>query len=269
MSLSKELINEAPGQRPEEGPESVYTRARQGWDDRLGTVAMQAKNWRLATFALSGLCALSTVGWLYQATRPAPGALVIQVERGSGVANVVGRLDNIAYTPQIQEIAFFLARFVGMVRAVPLDPVVVRHNWIDAYQFLRQTAATQVDEWARRPGSALAKLGEQTVATEIIGVTPVAGSKSYQVRWREMVYTKEGALKESYVMSGIFTIEFEPQRSEKRAMVNPIGLFIKSFQWTRELTEAVPSAAPVPLGQNSGVLPPLSPIATTTESAVP
>lgn len=243
MSLGKELIGEPPGKRPEEGPESIYTRARRGWDDRLGSVAMQARNWRLATFALCGLCTLSTAGWLYQATRPVPGALVIQVERGSGVANVVGRLDNIAYIPQAPEIAYFLSRFVGLVRAVPLDPVVVKHNWIDAYQFLRQSAATQLDDWARQPSSALARLGEQTVATEIIAVTPVAGSKSYQVRWRETTYTKEGALKETYVMSGIFTLEFEPPRSEKRALVNPIGLFVKSFQWTREVTEAPPPAA--------------------------
>ena len=243
MSLSKELISQVPGQRPEQGPETVYARAQKGWDDRLGSVAVQAKNWRLLAFALAGLCLLTTAGWIMQAARPEPAALVIQVERGTGVANLVGRLDSIAYSPQVQEISYFLGRFVNMVRAVPLDPVVVKRNWIDAYQFMRQPAANQLDEWARRPGSPLSKIGEQTVAIEVIAVTPVGGSKSYQVRWRETTYSREGALRDAAIMSGIFTIEFEAQRSERRAMVNPIGLFIKSFQWTRETTE--PAQVPV------------------------
>ena len=269
MSISKELITEAPGRRPEEGPETVYTRAQKGWDDRLGSVAVQAKNWRLAAFGLAALSLLSTSGWLYQATRPEPAALIIQVDRGSGVANVVGRLNNVSYVPQGQEISYFLGKFVNMVRAVPLDPVVVRRNWTDAYQFMRQSAATQLDEWARKPNSPLSKIGEQTIATDVIAVTPVAGSRSYQVRWRELVYSKEGALKDSYIMSGIFTLEFEPQRNEKRAMVNPIGLFIKSFQWTRELTEALPltTSLPPPLpGQN---VPPAAQADAVTSTTLP
>lgn len=243
MSLAKELVSEPPGRAMEHGPQTPYSRAQRAWDDRLGTVVAQARNWRLAAFVALALCAVSTAGWMMAMLRPEPAALVIQVDHSTGVANVVGRLDNVPYTPQIQEIGYFLGKFVGMVRAVPLDPVVVRRNWTDAYQFMRQAAATQLDEWARKPGSPLSRLGEQTVATDIIAVTPVAGSKSYQVRWREMVYGKEGALQEAYVMSGIFTVEFEPQRQERRAMVNPIGLFIRSFQWTREVTEPLPAAA--------------------------
>jgi type IV secretory pathway TrbF-like protein len=253
VSLAKDLISELPGRPMPHGPETPYARAQRAWDDRLGSVAVQAKNWRLATFVAMGLSAASTAGWIMQLTRPEPAALVIQVDHTTGVANVMGRLDSIAYTPQIQEIGYFLGKFIGMVRAVPQDAVVVRRNWTDAYQFMRQAAATQLDEWARKPGSALARLGEQTVATDIIAVTPVAGSKSYQVRWHETVYSKEGALQEAYVMSGIFTVEFEAQRDEKRAMVNPIGLFIKSFQWTREVTEPRPGgSAPAAMSTAGG-----------------
>lgn len=266
MSLAKELISELSGRAMEKGPETPYSRAQRAWDDRLGTVVVQARNWRLAAFGAMVLCAASTAGWILQITRPEPAALVIQVDHTTGVANVVGRLDNVPYTPQIQEISYFLGKFVGMVRAVPLDAVVVRRNWTDAYQFMRQAAATQLDEWARKPGSPLARLGEQTVSTDIIAVTPVAGSKSYQVRWREMVYGKEGALQDAYVMSGIFTVEFEPQRNEKRAMVNPIGLFIRSFQWTREMTEPLPASAPAAgagTGTSVSAAPPLSTVPAT------
>ena len=235
MSQAKELITQVPGAAPSAGPETPYARAQRGWDDRMGGVVVQARNWRFAAFAALGLCALCGAGWMLQATRPEPAALVIQVDHTTGVANVVGRLDRLAYVPQSPEIGYFLAKFVGMVRSVPLDAVVVRRNWTDAYQFLRQPAANQLDAWARRSDSPLAHLGEQTIAADIIAVTAVAASQSYQVRWRETVFSKEGAAQDSYVMTGIFTIEFEAQRNERRAMVNPIGLFIRSFQWTREI----------------------------------
>ncbi len=255
MSQREELMADPIVGRPEKGPETRYNPAKEGWDDRLGKLAVQAKNWRFGFFAAMGFAALSMGGMIYQSAKNSIVPVVITVDYNTGYTNVLGKAEDINYIPKAQEIRYFLTKLIVAVRAVPLDSVIIKKNWVDAYQFTRPAAASLLNEWARSPSGALSKIGQETVAVEVISVVPIAGSQSYQARWREQVFTSEGALKETYTMAGIFTIEIQSPRTEKAALVNPLGIFVTTFQWTREslggkgahaqaVDEAAPQGAP-------------------------
>ena len=44
------------------------------------------------------------------------------------------------YEPTDAQIAFHLARFITNVRSLSIDPIVVRQNWLAAYDFATDRA---------------------------------------------------------------------------------------------------------------------------------
>ena len=153
-----------------------------------------------------------------------------------GEADFMGRANSQPYQPQLQEITFFLTHFITLVRAVPSDPVLIKRNWLNAYQFLRPKAANALNEIANQdPKSPLKRIGEETLTLQPLSVTQVAGGSSYQVRWEETAYNSHGVVIERYIMNGVFTIEVNLPDDEKVLAVNPLGVFITNFQWNREL----------------------------------
>ena len=73
------------------------------------------------------------------------------------------------YKPSDAQIAFHLARFVDNVRSLSLDPVVVRQNWLKAYDFVTDRAAVTLNEYAR-DNDPFASVGRETVAVEVTSV---------------------------------------------------------------------------------------------------
>jgi type IV secretion system protein VirB5 len=55
---------------PEGHTETPYMRAKQEWDDRIGSARVQAFHWRAAFFASSLLCLILASGLIYLSTQP-------------------------------------------------------------------------------------------------------------------------------------------------------------------------------------------------------
>ena len=197
---------------------------------------MQAKNWRLA-FMLSALLSLGLfILNLYQVTQQKVVPFIVGVNEQTGEPKIFGKVDQRPYEPREEEIKYFLSQFVQYVRAVPSDPVVIKKNWLLAYQFLRPQASTLLNNITNAdPNSPLKRIGQETATAALISVTRVAGSESFQVRWKEARFTKNGAPIEDYTMTGVFTFEIDTPKDEEALFANPLGLFITNFQWNREL----------------------------------
>jgi type IV secretion system protein VirB5 len=130
------------GDTPE--PITPYQKAAQVWDERLGTARVQASNWRLAALAA---IALSTVlGLTLSAVIGRSGVVpyVVEVDR-LGEVRAVGPAFE-AYQPSDAQIAHFLARFIENVRSLSIDPVIVRTNWLHAYDFVTDRGAQALNE---------------------------------------------------------------------------------------------------------------------------
>jgi type IV secretion system protein VirB5 len=53
------------------------------------------------------------------------------------------------YQPTDPQIAWHLARFIEEVRSIPADPVVLRHDWLDAYNYVTDKGALALNDYAR------------------------------------------------------------------------------------------------------------------------
>ena len=122
------------GRTPE--PVTPYQRAGQVWDERIGSARVQARNWRLMAFGGLLLSTGLSAGLLWQSMQSRVVPYVVEVDR-LGEARAVAPVGE-EYRPTDPQIAWHLGRFIAGVRSVSLDPVLMRQNWLEAYEFLSE-----------------------------------------------------------------------------------------------------------------------------------
>ena len=216
-------------------PITPYQKAAQVWDERIGSARVQAHNWRLmalGSVALS-LVLAGVLFWLGRAGHAVP--YVVEIDPRGG-ARAVGPASEV-YKPSDAQIAFHLARFVENVRALSIDPVVVRQSWLKAYDFATDRAAVTLNEYARA-NDPFARVGRETVAVEITSVVRASDS-SFQVRWLERVF-EGGALKDTRRLTGLFSIVLTPPRTVDAVRKNPLGIYVHAFNWSQDVTSGEP-----------------------------
>ncbi len=211
-------------------PETPYQRAGQVWDERLGASRAQALNWRLMAFASLGLSLLMGTGLVWQAGRSSITPYVVEVDK-QGDVRAVGAATE-AYTPTDAQIANHLARFISDVRALPLDPIIVRQDWLEAYDYATDRGAAVLNEYART-NDPFAKVGKQSVAVEIVSVVR-ASPGSFQLRWIERRY-ENGTLAATERWTAILSIVLQPPGNEAQLRKNPLGIYVNGLNWSREL----------------------------------
>ena len=154
-------------------PVTPYQKAAQVWDDRIGGARVQARNWRLMAFGSLILSAGFAAALVWQSARGTVVPWVVQVDRlGQAQAIAPAVAD---YRPTDPQIAFHLARFIEQVRSIPADPIIVRQNWLRAYDFTTDRGAAALNDYARS-NDPFTKVGRQQVAVEdAFGFQAVAG----------------------------------------------------------------------------------------------
>lgn len=187
------------GKTPE--PETPYHKAAQVWDDRIGSARVQARNWRLAFFGCLALSGGLAAGLVWQSARGTITPWVVQIDH-LGQAQAVGPA-TAAYRPTDPQIAWYLARFISEVRGIPADPVVLRQNWLDAYNYVTDRGALALNDYART-NDPFSRIGRMQVAVEIASVIR-ASDDSFRVEWIERRYV-DGALASTERWSAILTI---------------------------------------------------------------
>jgi len=207
-----------------------YLLAQKEWDDRIGSARVQAANWRIMAFSLMALCMLLTAGLIYQGSQSKIRPYMVHINT-DGSAQNMGPIPA-KYNPQLPEIKYFLSQFVTYTQSLPLDPVVAKQNWVKAYMFLRPAAATKMNKYVSQQNP-FSLIGKETREVTINVIAPVSGN-TYQVRWKLDAYDEEGNHKRETYMTGMFTIDIASPKDEKVLAVNPLGLYIRDFNFAKE-----------------------------------
>ncbi|MDQ8757485.1 conjugal transfer protein TrbF [Sphingosinicella sp. LHD-64] len=218
------------GNTPE--PETPYQRAGQLWDERIGSARVQARNWRLMAFG--GL--LLTMGlsgalvWQSMQSRVVP--YVVEVDRlGEARAVIPADAD---FRPTDPQIAWHLSRFISNIRSKSLDAVLMRENWLSAYDFVTDRGALFLGEHARA-ANPFAEVGTRTVSVQVTSVVR-ASDTSFQVKWTESRYER-GSLAGTSRWTAILTLVIRPPRNADVLRKNPLGLYVEAVDWSQELEE--------------------------------
>lgn len=136
------------------------------------------------------------------------------------------------FDPSDAQVAHQVAGFIGNVRSLSIDPVVVRQNWLRAYDMATDRAAATLDECAR-DNDPFADIGRRSRAAEMISVVRVTET-SFQARWLEKTY-EAGTLTGPRRFTGHFTLVHNTPRGAATLQANPLGLYIHSLNWGEDL----------------------------------
>ncbi|MEB2845343.1 conjugal transfer protein TrbF [Endobacterium cereale] len=218
------------GKSPE--PETPYQKAAQAWDERIGSARVQAKNWRIMAFGSLILSAGFASALVWQSARGTVVPWVVQVDnlgQSQAVAPAVAE-----YRPTDPQIAFHLGRFIEQTRSIPSDAIIVRQNWLRAYEFTTDRGAATLNDYART-NDPFTKVGRQQIAVEVSSVIR-ASNDSFRVAWTQQHY-ENGQLSTTERWTAILTIVIQTPRDAERLRANPLGIYVNAISWSREMSQ--------------------------------
>lgn len=207
-----------------------YQNAAQVWDERIGSARVQARNWRLMAFGCLLLCGAVAGGLIWQSLQSRITPYVIEVTN-LGEVRAVGPAQDV-YKPSDAQLAYHLAEFIKRVRSVSVDPVVLREQWLSAYDYVTDRAAQILNEYARE-NDPFSEVGRRSVSVEITSVVR-ASEDSFQVKWIERHYLN-GAFQRLERHTAILTIIFQKPATVITLQKNPLGLYVHGLNWSRDL----------------------------------
>ncbi|QNI00308.1 conjugal transfer protein TrbF [Shewanella algae] len=211
-------------------PATPYQSAAQVWDERIGSARVQAKNWRLMAFGCLMLALLMAGGLVWRSAQSIVTPYVVEVDQ-AGQVRAVGEAAT-PYRPMDAQIAHHLAGFVTRVRGLSIDPIVVRQNWLDAYDYTTDKGAAVLNDYARIHDP-FARIGKESVTVQITSVVR-ASESSFNVRWTERRYVN-GAAAGQERWTAVVSIVLQTPRTEDRLRKNPLGIYVNGLSWSREL----------------------------------
>ena len=218
------------GRSPE--PETPYQKAAQVWDERIGSARVQARNWRYMAFGCLILAGGFASALVWQSARGTVVPWVVQVDNLGQAQTVAPAAAD--YRPTDPQIAWHLGRFIEQVRAIPADPIIVRQNWLRAYDWTTDRGAAALNDYARA-NDPFSRVGRQQVSVEVSSVIR-ASPDSFRVAWIERHF-ENGQLARTERWTAILTIVVQTPRTAERLRVNPLGIYVNAINWSREMSQ--------------------------------
>jgi len=216
------------GRTPE--PVTPYQKAAQVWDDRIGSARVQAKNWRLMAFGCLALSTGLAGSLVWRSTQGTITPWVVEVDHLGQAQRLAPA--NTDYQPTDPQIAYHLARFIEDVRGLPADGIVLRQNWLRAYDFTTDRGAAALNDYART-NDPFARLGKVQVSVEVSSVIR-ASTESFRVAWVQRAYDN-GSLSSTERWTAILSVVIETPRDADRLRKNPLGVYVHAINWSKEL----------------------------------
>lgn len=218
------------GKTPE--PVTPYQKAAQVWDERIGSARVQARNWRYMAFGCLILSAGFAAALVWQSARGTIVPWVVEVDQHGEARAVEPAVA--AYQPTDPQIAFHLARFIEQVRGLPSDPVIVRQNWLRAYDFTTDRGAIALNDYARA-NDPFTRVGQEQISIEVSSVIR-ASQDSFRIAWTEQHY-ENGQLSRTQRWTAILTVALQQPRDAERLRANPLGIYVNAINWSREMSQ--------------------------------
>ena len=220
--------------------ENPYLDARKKHNEYESSRNASLRLWKL--FGLLGLLTgLAGVGgMIHIGSQSKFGPYVIEVDK-LGQTLPVSVADKAAPAdPRI--VSSLLARAITLARMVTPDVVVQRNAIFELYASLDSSdpAALKMQEYLGSDSdtSPFKRAAKETVDVQITSVIPQS-DETWQVDWMETVRARgDGSIISRFRMRALVRIYVVPptnRTSEEQIRKNPLGIFIRDFNWSKQL----------------------------------
>ncbi|MCF6808157.1 type IV secretion system protein [Thiotrichales bacterium 19S9-12] len=211
--------------------EKQYVNAYQEWNERIGSAHIQAKNWRLACLISILVILLLLVSIIMVISSQERYVYVAEVKPGEHVSNVK-RVGVTVEPSKGQQIAL-IGNFIENIMSIPLDPVVLKKNWVDAFQMVEGQATRQLNHLMQKE-KPFTKIGKVVQSTTVESVTQVSDN-SFDVTWATKTIDRTGKTLAVRLYSGVFTLfKFSAPETLAQLFVNPTNMRIGYFSFNEK-----------------------------------
>ncbi len=211
-----------------------YDKAKQEHYDIYAKQSKSIHSWKIAFFISMAfcICTLGITGYL--TTRSTLIPYVIEVDETGNAKGINPALQK-KYIPQEQEKEYFLREFIKRSRNLSSDIGIVNSNFSINKYFLTTKASNKYLRMIEREKIKELVNDEYTRNIQIQTITKMAGTQnSYQARWKEFLFNKQGEEVQSRNYTGIFTLEIMIPNNLLELEVNPLGIKISDFSLSIE-----------------------------------
>lgn len=212
---------------------SPYLAAKREWNERYGSYIKQASNWRNACFGALLIALVSVGGLVYVASQSSVVPYAVELN-GHGEVVRVRRADVLS-RPDANQIRAGLRTWVTGARSVYGDSEAMRDRIDTTYAMTlpQSPAFNQLADYHRSNNPYNRMSGNVRVSIEVSAVVPISDT-TWQVEWRETLRRPgDDPVEQSY--QGSFTLVISPPTDERQIFLNPLGIYVKDFAWTRRL----------------------------------
>lgn len=214
-------------------PENPYLAARQEWNERYGASIHAARSWRIVGVTGMLMAVIGVTYALYLSTQVRLVPYIVEVDRLGTPVNA-GFPQQIEYA-DARVVRATLGNFVTSFRSITPDAVVQKQYIDRTYALLRTSdpSTEKINSWFRG-NSPFERAKSATVAIEVNNIVALS-NQTYQIDWTEYERDRKGKETGTRRFRGIATVALTAPQDEAIIRLNPIGLYIRDFDWTAQL----------------------------------
>jgi len=228
MKLRKEP---SPTQPPAQ--DSPYLAARREWNERYGDHVKAAQQWRLAALGSIAVALVSVGGLVAVSMQSKVVPYAVELNGHSEVVRVQ-RADVLA-APNANEIRAALRSWVIGARTVYSDRLAMKAAVDQTYaETLPDSPAYQKLAEYHRANNPYVRAANEAVSIEVTVAVPVS-ENTWQVEWTETTRQASGKLVGTTNWQATMTVAISPPTDAQQVMLNPLGLYVRQFDWTSRL----------------------------------
>ena len=220
--------------------ENPYLNARKKHNEYEGGLIASRHMWQIfgVLGLITGLAGIGGVIHIGSQSKYIP--YVVEVDK-LGQTHAVSIADRAAPAdPRI--ISSLIARTITLARMVTPDVLVQRNAIFELYASLNSSdpAALKMNEYlgSNSETSPFKRAAKETVDVQITSILPQS-NETWQVDWLKTLLSRgHGSIISLFMMHSLVSIYVAPptsQTSEEQIRKNPLGIFIRDFNWSKQL----------------------------------
>jgi type IV secretory pathway TrbF-like protein len=214
-------------------PDSPYLAARQEWTERYGSYVQAARAWRVVGILGLSMAVIGFTYAMYLSTQVQLVPYIVEVDK-LGTSVTTGFPQQIEYA-DARVVRATLGNFVTSLKSITPDAVVQKQYIDRTYALLRASdpSTQKVNAWFRG-NSPFERAKTSTVAIEVNNIVALS-NQTYQIDWTEYERDRKGKETGTRRFRGIATVALTAPQDEAIIRLNPIGLYVRDFDWTGQL----------------------------------
>jgi len=218
---------------PNDNKESVnpYFDGRKEWNIRYGSYIKQIEVWKIITFISLLITLMAVAGLIYIGSQNKLIPYIVEVDKVGEVRAV-----NYAKQTNISEekvIKYSLAEYIRNFRTIYGDAKIQKDMIFKVYRYLSPSypAYNMVNAYFKE-NSPFERLETERVRVKVNSIVKI-NKGTYQIDWEEVVSDPRGMKLRTDNFKASITMLTVPPSSQADIMKNPIGLFIKEFNFSK------------------------------------